>query len=29
MSGRYVNFWLDRYSMEWIRETGQMIWGGD
>lgn len=24
---RYINYWLDRYSMEWIQETAFMIWG--
>jgi hypothetical protein len=24
---RYHNFWLKDYSLEWIEETAQMIWG--
>lgn len=26
-SPRYRNYWLDRYSLEWIKETAEMIWG--
>lgn len=21
------NYWLDNYSLEWIKEVGEMIWG--
>jgi hypothetical protein len=24
---RERSYWLDRYPIDWIRETGQMIWG--
>lgn len=24
---KHKRFWLDSYSMEWIRETAEMIWG--
>ena len=24
---KHKRFWLDNYSMEWIRETADMIWG--
>jgi len=24
-----LNFWITRYSEQWIKETGQMIWGGE
>jgi len=23
---RYTNYWLDRYPIEWIKETAGMIW---
>jgi len=26
---RHHNYWRKRYSMEWIKETGQMIWPED
>lgn len=26
-SPRFQNYWLDRYPIEWIRETAEMIWG--
>jgi hypothetical protein len=27
VTDRYRNYWKKRFSDEWIRETGQMIWG--